>query len=111
MDRLELYRKVIREVLADHARITYAHGNLRLETVFDAEQDRYLVVVLGRDAGRRVHHCLIHVEIVDGKIWIQADGTEDGVASALVAAGVPKSDIVLGFKSQRLRKYTDFAPA
>ena len=43
------------------------------------------------------------------KIWIQRDGTEDGIATDLEAAGVPKSDIVLAFHPQRLRKYTEYA--
>jgi hypothetical protein len=111
MDRLKNYRQAIRDILTEYARIPYAHDELKVETVFDGDTDRYVVVVLGREAGRRLHHCLIHIEILDGKIWIQADGTEDGVANALVAAGVPKSDIVLGFKSSKLRKFTDFAPA
>lgn len=110
MDRLKDYRRHIGDILRDYARIPYG-DELRVETVFDTSADRYLVVVLGREAGRRLHHCLIHVELLDGKIWIQADGTEDGVANALVSAGVPKEDIVLGFKSPKLRKYTDFAPA
>jgi hypothetical protein len=109
MDRMKHYRELIRDILTGYARIP--QGELKIETVFDGEADRYLVVVLGREAGRRLHHCLIHVEILDGKIWIQADGTEDGVADALVAGGVPKEAIVLGFKSPMLRKYTDFAPA
>ncbi|HEX7447902.1 MAG TPA: element excision factor XisI family protein [Pirellulales bacterium] len=32
----------------------------------------------------------IHVDIRGGKIWIQHDGTEDGIADRLVEAGVPK---------------------
>ncbi|MBD1219149.1 MAG: XisI protein [Aphanizomenon flos-aquae Clear-A1] len=33
------------------------------------------------------------------KVWIQRDFTEEGVASELVELGVPKTDMVLGFKS------------
>lgn len=39
-----------------------------------------------------------HLEIKDGKIWIQEDNTESGIATDLEAAGVPKEDIVLGFR-------------
>lgn len=45
------------------------------------------------------------------KIWIQHDGTEDGVANDLVKAGVPRDQIVLAFKSPDLRQHTDFAVA
>lgn len=69
MDPLNGYRRHICDILSEYARVS--HGDeLRVETVFDTNQDRYLVVVLGREAGRRLHHCLIHIEILDGKIWV-----------------------------------------
>jgi len=68
-------------------------------------------VTVGWDGDRRIYYVLAHVEIVDGKVWIQHDGTEDGVATELVAAGVSKSDIVLGFHEPEIRPYTEFAAA
>ncbi|MGB8690261.1 MAG: element excision factor XisI family protein [Microcoleus sp.] len=52
---------------------------------------------------------LIHMDIINHKIWIQQDGTEDGVASELVALLIPKQQIVLGFKSENRRRITEFA--
>ena len=60
---------------------------------------------------KRVHGCLLHVEIIDGKIWIQRDGTEDGIADKLVEAGIPRNRIVLGFWDAEARKLGDFAAA
>jgi XisI protein len=54
---------------------------------------------------------LIHVEIIDSKVWIQVDGTEDGIAQDLVQAGIPKEDIVLGFHEPSIRPHTGFAVA
>jgi hypothetical protein len=51
------------------------------------------------------------VEIIDGKIWIQRDGTEHGIANELLAAGIPRQRIVLGFQSRNVRPYTEFAVA
>jgi hypothetical protein len=51
----------------------------------------------------------LHADIIDGKIWIQQDGTEEGLANQLVEHGVPKHDIVLAFDPPNLRQYTDFA--
>jgi hypothetical protein len=36
-------------------------------------------------------------------------GTEEGIANDLVAAGIPKGHIILGFKAPEIRKYTEFA--
>jgi hypothetical protein len=54
---------------------------------------------------------VLHIDIIDGKIWIQHDGTTDGAAETLVAAGVPQEAIVLGFQPPERRKLTAFAPA
>ncbi|MCC5621330.1 MULTISPECIES: XisI protein [unclassified Nostoc] len=119
MDTLEQYRQLIRNILIEHTTIPFSIGNIQFETVFDSEQDRYLLMILGREPAydlsptvtRRVHGCLIHIDIIDGKIWIQRDGTEEGVATELVKAGIPKDRIVLGFRSEELRKDSEFAIA
>jgi XisI protein len=48
-------------------------------------------------------------DIVDGKIWIQQDETEEGIAYDLVSKGIPKEQIVLAYKSIDRRKVTEFA--
>jgi hypothetical protein len=53
----------------------------------------------------------VHIDIRNGKVWIQQDGTEDGIAEALVEAGIPRDHIVLAFKPPEIRPYTDFAAA
>lgn len=111
MDTLDNYRQLIRQILTEHTRVPYAYGDIQHETVFDSENDRYLLMIAGRENDRRVHGCLVHVDIIEGKFWIQRDGTERGIANELVEAGVPKDHIVLGFRSPEVRKHTEFAAA
>ena len=111
MDSLSNYRLILERVLTAYTRIPYAHGDLRCEALFDREHDRYALVTLGWDAGKRVHFPLVHLNIVDGKVWIEKDNTETGIASELVEAGIPKSHIVLAFRSQEMRKHTEYAVA
>ena len=92
------YREIVKQLLEQYVPIRYANGEIENEAVFDADHDRYLVVSVGWQGYHRVEHNLIHLDIIDGKIWIQKDGTEDGIADELEAAGVPKSDIVLAFQ-------------
>jgi hypothetical protein len=108
MDTLEMNRQLIECILEEYARIPYAHGDIQCMTVFDREHDHYLLVNVGWDPDR-VHGCLVHVDIIDGKFWIQRDGTEDGIACDLEAAGIPKDRIVLAFRSPRVRKHTGYA--
>ena len=70
-----------------------------------------LVNVGWEDNGRRVHGTLVHIDIVHGKLWIQRDGTEHGIAKELVKAGVPKDHIVLGFHSAELGQHTEYVIA
>ena len=111
MDPIDAWRDTIELVLSEHAAIPYHRSEVRSEVVFDRAHDRYLIVDAGWERGDRVHGTLVHVDIIDGRIWIQCDGTEQGVAHELVAAGVPRDKIVLGFREPDLRKYTGFAAA
>jgi hypothetical protein len=111
METVKNYRQIVEEILIEYARIPYAHGDIQIVPVFDRESDRYLLIIMGREDDRRVHGCLVHVEIINGKLWIQRDGTEQGIATELVEAGVPKELIVLGFRSAEMRKHTEFAAA
>ncbi|WP_367267678.1 element excision factor XisI family protein [Okeania sp. SIO2C9] len=56
-----------------------------------------------------MYGCPIHIDIKDGKIWIQRDFTEEGLAHQLVELGVPSSDIILGFRAPSVRQFTGFA--
>jgi hypothetical protein len=111
MDPVDAFRDTIERVLAKRAAEKYAHGDIRSKVVFDRVHDSYLVMDVGWNGYERIHDALIHVEVLDGKLWIQFDGTEDGIAGELVEAGVPRDRIVLGFKPPDVRPYTDFAAA
>jgi hypothetical protein len=111
MDTLDHYRQIIRTILQPYTKITYANVNVRNLAAFDPENDQYAILSEGWDHHQRHHGCLIHVEIRDGKIWVQRDGTEDGIATELVNAGIPKAAIVLGFQEPSVRPHTGFAVA
>jgi hypothetical protein len=111
MDPLDPWRDAIERILGGHAALPTSYGEIRSEVIFDRKRDSYILVDVGWKGYERIHEALIHVDVIDGKIWIQYDGTEEGVATELVAAGVPHDRIVLAFKPPDVRKYTDFAAA
>ena len=78
-------------------------------TIFLPDAGHYQLMNVGWHGQHRIHGCVLHVDIKGGKIWIQHDGTEEGIANRLVAAGVPRDDIVLAFHSPFKRRFTDFA--
>ncbi|AFY42031.1 XisI protein [Nostoc sp. PCC 7107] len=111
MDRLNNYRNIIRKILTSYLNISYANADIRNRAAFDSEHDEYLIISEGWQEKEHLHSCLIHIEIMNGKVWIQCDNTEDGIANELVQAGIPKEDIVLGFHEPDVRQYTGFAVA
>jgi len=54
-------------------------------------------MTIGGYDDKRVPGCLVHLDLINGKVWVQRDGTKYGVTRELEQAGIPKSDIVLGF--------------
>ncbi len=104
-------QRLLETVLIEYTRVPYTHGDIGARPVFDRANDRYLVLIEGWSGYKRIHGVIAHVDIIDGKYWIQYDGAEEGVATKLLDAGVPKDKIVLGFKSEERRKMTEFAVA
>jgi hypothetical protein len=100
---------IVRKVIEEYAGYKPSHGQIETEAVVDSEHDHYEVMHVGWDGQRRVHGCVIHVDIRGGKVWIQYDGTSRPVAEELLAAGIPREDIVLGFHPAYIRPHTAFA--
>ncbi len=109
MDKLDHYRQHIREIMAEYAHYHPINDELSVEQIIDHDNDHYELMRVGWENQHRIHGCLFHIDIKDGKIWIQNDGTEEGIANRLVAMGVPKNDIVLAFHSPFRRQFTEFA--
>ena len=73
MEKLEHYRHIVQRVLTAVADIPYSNPAIVHNTVFDTVNDRYLVMSVGwKEPTYRLHFCLIHVDIREGKIWISA---------------------------------------
>ena len=111
LDKVARYRSIIRDLILERASYKLSHGDVRTEAVIDLENDHYEIIRVGWDGQRRIHGCAIHLDIIDGKVWIQHDGTDEPVADVLLEAGVPQEDIVLGFHPADVRPLTGFAVA
>lgn len=111
MDSLNEYRRIIRDVISRYAAILPSSADIENEVVFDESSDHYELIRIGWNGLRRVHGTVLHLDIRDDKVWIQHDGTEEGVAEELVQAGIPRNRIVLGFKPPSVRPDTDYAVA
>lgn len=111
MDRLDEMRKTVEKVLLKYTEPPFAEEKIETEVVFDRQRDRYLLVEVGWENNARVHYTIAHLDIINGKIWIQHDKTPNGIANDLLDNGLSKDEIVLGFRSEILRKMSEFALA
>jgi hypothetical protein len=109
MAKIEAYREKVRQIISGYAQRLSSANPDEVETIFDPVNDHYLLLEAGWRGEERDYGSLIHFDIKGGKIWIQHDGTEAGLANELLALGVPKDDIVLGFHSPFMRQHTEFA--
>jgi XisI protein len=94
MDTQLKYQDIIKNILKEHAeyRATIP-DSYESQVLFDEQRGRYLVLDIGWNGDKYLHATPIHVDLINNKIWIQYDDTEEGVANDFLAAGVPKDDI------------------
>lgn len=116
MENVSDLRQVIEKVLTEKAEFYRRVNDQRadenmVELVFDRDRDSYLLVNIAWEKYERTYYSVAHLDIINGKIWIQKDATEEGIATDLENLGVPKDKIVLAFHSPTLRKYGEYALA
>ncbi len=109
MAALEELRQAIETVFASWHNLPGPEASFQIISVSDREKDRYLLLEEGWEGKKRVHGVLADLEIRDGKVWIQADNTDRPFAEELLRLGIPREQIVLGFRSPERRAASDFA--
>ena len=112
MDTRLKYQSIIKRVLQSHAdyRATLP-DDYTSQAIFDDERGQHLVLDSGWNGNQYLHATPIHISLIGDRVWIQYDDTEEGVATDLMAAGVSKDDIVLGFRHPKIRQHIGFAVA
>lgn len=88
------YQRCIKQVL--NAYDSLQTSQLSTQLVFDDERKHYLVMWLGWNGHKRIHECAIHIDIINGKVVIQWNDTEELLEDSLASLGIPREDIVIG---------------
>ncbi len=111
MDRISLYRDLIKQVLTEYDGLSSQSSGDKIETclIFDEQRHHYLWLTLDCQGSKRYNYTHVHVRIKNEKIYIEEDFTEEGIANELIDLGVSQEDIVLAFQPPDVRKFTDFA--
>jgi hypothetical protein len=113
MDKLNWYRNLIEKVLTDYNSFARQSPNKKYETclIFDRTRDHYLWMSIDWINNKRINNTNAHIRIKNEKIYIEEDGTEEGIATELLRLGIPSSEIVLAFQPPDARQFTEFAIA
>lgn len=111
MESLDHQRSLIVTLLTDLAESITTEDTVETVVIADRERDHYQLLYVGWEGEQRVFDTAVYIRLHHDKIWIEHNALPERVGELLVAAGVPRDRIVLGFQPPQLRPLTDFAAA
>jgi XisI protein len=111
MDKVEQYRASVKALITRYASEDSSSQDVDVELVLDVEHDHYQWMNVGWEGLTRIYRCIVHLDIKDGKVWLQQNLTDRNPAEELVDMGVAREDIVLGLHPPYKRPYTDYGIA
>jgi hypothetical protein len=76
MAELNEYQRKIQDLLIELANYVTSDGQVESQLIFDPDRNHYQLVHVGWRNKRRIYDCVVHLDIKDGKIWVQHNGTE-----------------------------------
>lgn len=95
MDKLKKYRAIITKILEEQVSLGTSPGRIDDYAVCDEKTDNYLLINVGwHPSGRRQQGVPIHIRLINGKVWLEWDGTDQEIAQQLIDAGIAEDDIV-----------------
>ncbi|MEZ4776202.1 MAG: XisI protein [Bacteroidia bacterium] len=104
MDQVNIYKSFVKEVVLSVAAMTPSDEFSETQSILDDERGHYVLIDIGWNKKKRTYLPFLHIDVKsDGKVWIQHDGTDIIIAEQLAQKGIPKSEIVLGFRAPHVR--------
>ena len=85
------YPRIIRGIVEHYAQFKPSAGEVEVEVVIDEVAGHYELLHTGWANGYRIHGAVIHIDVRGDKIWVQHDGTEDGITQQLLNAGIRRA--------------------
>jgi XisI protein len=110
-EKIKKYQAILLDFLTEQATYRISNSELENQIVADKENHHYQLLRIGWRKDRYVRACPFHFDIKDGKVWIQQNRTDIEVGDELIARGIPKSDIVIGFLPVEMRSTSGYAIA
>lgn len=110
-EKMNRYRRILQETIERHAQMTTEPPQPESFVISDTVHDHYLLMDVGWEANKRAHYIVVHLRLIDGKVIIEDDGIEYGIARDLIDAGIPAEDIMIALDSPQPRPLTGLVAA
>jgi hypothetical protein len=112
MDKLNKYENIVQTVFENFV-AERKNNRSEVQTIFvrDTTNNHYQIVRMGWRNGQQVFNVIFHIDIINGKIWLQRNMSDYDIIGDIEAQGVPQSDIVLAFHTAEMRPHTGYAVA
>lgn len=102
---IKIYQQAIIKTLSEAISTNIFPETLQIVQIFDRNSNRYQVLCHGWvGEEERVFHPIIHVEIINNKVWIQHNESDVDIGDELCNNGIPKSQMVLGLHPPSIRE-------
>ena len=111
MDQAMSYADILTQVVHEEGKLQPSfQPGLKIVSSCDRETGQFLLIVVGWDKEHWRHSILFHAQLLDGRVVIETDNTEDGLKPLLIEAGIRAEDF-LSDKERRRLGQTQFAQA
>lgn len=109
--KFDNYRTIMQKVLEHHAALPAEPQNVESVPICDLVHDNYLLMDIFPNPKGSAGHIVVHLRLKDGKVRVERDGIEDGIAQDLIEAGIAPEDIVFTYYGNEPETYYQLAAA
>lgn len=110
--KLKKYEQIVVQTLQEYSEMfNQQRDGLEAKVIVDKEGKHYQLLNIGWRKDDYQFYVIFHLDIKDGKVWVQENRTDVLLAQELADKGIPKSDIVLGLQYPELRAASGYAVA
>lgn len=88
VDKALSYEQILQQVLRDEEQYQPLHGP-KIVSACDAATGQYLLLAVGKQGQRHIDNIVFHAQLLNGKITVETDMTEEGLTLLLLEAGIP----------------------
>ena len=111
VDKLNSYRRILQQVIEMHAAMPGEPAEVESIPICDSVHDNYLLMDVNPSSKGSAAHIVVHLRLKDGKVRVERDGIEYGIAEDLIEAGIAKEDIAYTFYGRDLIPVPESAAA